>query len=688
MKTKIQIALLPALFLATLDPFAAGLPTPAPQDAVRSRPSVERAADLLAVEGPANAPGVAILGELDAGGALTDARRFAFVADDAGRAEVRLPAASRRPGTHLRVVWFRADGTVRGQRPLTELPLELVLPAAGDLRIVAASETFVELENASRGTIGGAGLRLVAGAAWVELPASLQIPAGARVRGALGAFDPRTDLRLEALPGAGALALSLADGSGSVLDTWRPAALAATGAALGTTTSAEHLPGAGSATGTLAQEDLPDANFTDSNGDGIDGDVNRAIFVDALSGSPTGSGTRNDPLLDLQAAIDLAAATPGRDHVYVSRGTYAGVGGGAIALAEGVSVWGGYDAARKWRRSASYTTTFTSTVPEPDGLVGVRATGLVHAVTLGDVTVTTADAAGGALHNYGIKAYQTQALRLERVDVVAGAGGHGLTGQVLPGGGSAGGGNGGNGGSAPLLNGKAGSQGATGTNAGPAGGGGGSAGTAGGAGGTGHDGQFGSTGANGTPAGNQPSLLGSVLIVDGQGGAGKVGGTGSGAGGGGGGGASLFTSGGKGGKGGSGGAGGAYGAGGSAGGSSIALFVSASNVALVDGNLQAGDGGVGGMGGSRGSGTTGAPGQNGQTVGAAGNGGRGGRGGTGGPGGFGAGGGGGHTFAIVLGLAGTVQLDGTTLATGTPGAGGSSSGIAGFAGQAQTIEQL
>ena len=65
--------------------------------------------------------------------------------------------------------------------------------------------------------------------------------------------------------------------------------------------------------------DKPDDNFIDSNCDGIDGDIEEAIFV-ATSGLNSNSGTSPDvPKATIQAGID-AAHSLGRDYVLVSEG--------------------------------------------------------------------------------------------------------------------------------------------------------------------------------------------------------------------------------------------------------------------------------------------------------------------------------------------------------------------------------
>jgi hypothetical protein len=109
------------------------------------------------------------------------------------------------------------------------------------------------------------------------------------------------------------------------------------------------MPAAGRVRPHCVKSDVPDLKFKDTNCDGIDGDVRRAVFV-APSGNDVNPGTVSRPLRSLQAAVQRAAAT-GRA-VYVQIGAY-DVGDG-LDLASGVSLYGGYNA--KWKRSATYRT--------------------------------------------------------------------------------------------------------------------------------------------------------------------------------------------------------------------------------------------------------------------------------------------------------------------------------------------
>jgi len=90
--------------------------------------------------------------------------------------------------------------------------------------------------------------------------------------------------------------------------------------------------------------DEPDPDFVDSNCDGIDGDASAAVFV-APSGSDAAVGSMAEPVRTIARAISLAAAA-GKS-VYACNGVYdenVHLDGAAVSL------HGGYDCARGWRR--------------------------------------------------------------------------------------------------------------------------------------------------------------------------------------------------------------------------------------------------------------------------------------------------------------------------------------------------
>lgn len=426
--------------------------------------------------------------------------------------------------------------------------------------------------------------------------------------------------------------------------------------------------------------DVPDPSYLDTNCDGIDGDIARAVFV-SKSGSPANPGTMDEPLDSIQDAILLAAQDPARDHVYVAEGAWYDT----LVLADGVSVWGGYSDTNGWQRSGAYITILRANFPVAEGMVGIRGTSLQAPITLGSVRVETADSdPGTSMHNYGILLQYSANVRLEGVVVAPGEGGWGTAGQVGANGaagvnGKAGsasgvgggyttgpggtGGYGGNGGSVSGYNGAAGA----GSNPGNGGWGGDWTlpGSSGGSGGNG------SNGPSGSPPSNAVSISGGVLLVNGLGTGGGKGVSGSGGGGGGGGGGNVFFyTGCGGGSGGSGGGSGNGGFPGTPGGTSVGLLL-ADSVAHLEGcTILAGDGGWGGSGGAAGLGGKGGNGGAGGQQSGLPSGGKGGNGGAGGNGSLGAGGGGGHAYGIVIGPTSSATLSSSSIVLGSEGLGG------------------
>ena len=416
-------------------------------------------------------------------------------------------------------------------------------------------------------------------------------------------------------------------------------------------------------------EDLPDTESVDSNCDGIDGDIARALFVDLVDGSSSGAGTMADPLSDLQFAIDLAAATPGKDHVYVS----ADIAFGPIYLSDGISVWGGFDPDAGWSRSSGIQTAilnlFISGTSE--GYVGVYGANIHSPTVFADFEVEVWGGGfllqTGGTHAIGMHMYQVSALTLERVTVTAayaslgnggasvgngtsnytgGNGGSGGTSSSLPGSGSTGGGSscglGGFGGlgGAPYFNGFTGVTGVVGL-----------------------PGAWASATSFGTP-----SISGTRLVMGGTGNNGSSGCKGGAGGGGGGGGyAWPVGNGGNGGKGGSGGKAGLGGKGGKPAGCSVALMLVSSDVTVLDSALVAHDAGLGGTPGSSSAGTGGSGGSSGQVLSGLPDGGQGGPGASGGIGGFSSPGASGHCYAVLASSGSHAELLSTTLQATDPG---------------------
>lgn len=452
----------------------------------------------------------------------------------------------------------------------------------------------------------------------------------------------------------------------------------------------------------------PPGDGIDTNCDGIDGDASRVIFV-AFQGDNQNPGSATHPKATIQAGIDTAAGTAGKDRVYVSEGTYVE----KVTLANGISVYGSYSFQRNWERDASYLTQILVADVSGGKMIGVEGSFLLAATTFNSITVETTGSSQAGVSSYAFYCITCPGLSIENCVLRAGnagpgtGGSDGTTGAAgSPGsrgedgacdsqsnwgdGGDGGtsscgraGGNGGRGGS-ETDDGTNGLTGAGGTPGGSGGSGGdpgqnGTDGTAGTAGSAGSDGNGGSGG----------SLAGGYWQSD-SGGDGAVGNPGNGGGGGGGGGGQggLLVIDGGGGGGGGGGAGGCAGGlatGGSGGGGSFGLLLIDSTGVALEGNIiESGDGGVGGPGGTGGSGGTGgARGDRGTAdcSGEVGYGGYGGRGGDGGRGGHGGGAAGGPSYGVYLDST-SVDLGSNTISFGSGGSGGSSPGNNGATGAA------
>jgi len=131
-------------------------------------------------------------------------------------------------------------------------------------------------------------------------------------------------------------------------------------------------------------EDLPDPDLEDTNCDGLDGDIDDAIFVHPDFGQDFFSGSPALPKRTLQAAID-EAANQGKSQILVSEGTYAE----ALELAPGVGVYGRYVFLGGWTRHAPGLQRAEILAPEA---VAVHAEGIGAATTLAGLRIRAAEA--------------------------------------------------------------------------------------------------------------------------------------------------------------------------------------------------------------------------------------------------------------------------------------------------------
>ena len=471
--------------------------------------------------------------------------------------------------------------------------------------------------------------------------------------------------------------------------------------------------------------DMPDNGFLDANCDEIDGDIVRAIFV-AGGGLDSNPGTMLLPKRTVQAGINAAFSSPTKDHVYVSVGDY----DEQILLRDGISVFGGYDAADGWSRASDHTV-----IVDSPATVAVVADGISSPTRVGWLTIRSSDASDAGDPAYGVKAVNSTGLVVEYCSVQSGGGadgddgteggpGEGYTGNPgmrgddgdsgceygchcsplcacgscsMPGVGVRGTNShcsrhGGNGGSPGGYT-SSGLQGQPGVGGAPGGGGG----PATCSGDRGHNGTDGtspsfSTSWNGAAGNGDGSIPGTDWVAS-DGSDGTRGTHGGGAGGGGGGGGDCSEScldgwctsyGGAGGGGGAGGCGGYHGTMGTGGGGAFAIFLVNSSVEVRNCQISTGGGGNGGQGRSGGAGGQGGPGGSGgaqESTDQGGFGGNGGTGGTGAQGGAGGGGGGGPSIGIARYGSSTLTESGNTYSLGSAGNGGNSPGNSGANGR-------
>jgi hypothetical protein len=169
--------------------------------------------------------------------------------------------------------------------------------------------------------------------------------------------------------------------------------------------------------------DTPDDGFVDSNCDGIDGDVNHAIFVDVVSGNDGNLGTMKAPVKTISWGQTLASHQ-GKD-VYVSKGTYL-----PVTLVAGVNLYGGYDAASNWQRASGNVTTITGGSPAID------ASGITSATTVALFTVVGSNAPSGTpgASSYGVRVVSSTGLvTLHQLTITAGNGSDGANASIANG---------------------------------------------------------------------------------------------------------------------------------------------------------------------------------------------------------------------------------------------------------------
>ncbi len=170
-----------------------------------------------------------------------------------------------------------------------------------------------------------------------------------------------------------------------------------------------------------AGPDEPDEAFTDSNCDGIDGDVTAAVFVSPV-GSDGAAGTPSEPVATLVKAVALAA-DQGKS-VYVCNGDYPEnvvLDGKAPA-----GIHGGYDCTNGWRR------VLDRAVVNPPSGVPITVTGVAAPLVLDRLALRAADAQEAGGSSIAAVVAGSPGVRFLRAELSAGNAANGTNGALVP----------------------------------------------------------------------------------------------------------------------------------------------------------------------------------------------------------------------------------------------------------------
>ena len=167
--------------------------------------------------------------------------------------------------------------------------------------------------------------------------------------------------------------------------------------------------------------DSLDADSIDSNCDGLDGDISRAIFVDAAAGDDSAAGTPVAPVQTIGAGL-AAASAGGNSHVYVAGGVYEE----QVTLVDSISIWGGFSAGETWSRQGTNVTEIAYSIPSSP-MIAISGEDISGTTVVGDLLIRTSSAPEEA-SNYAIHCHVSTGLVLERNVIIAGNGGAGING--------------------------------------------------------------------------------------------------------------------------------------------------------------------------------------------------------------------------------------------------------------------
>jgi len=162
--------------------------------------------------------------------------------------------------------------------------------------------------------------------------------------------------------------------------------------------------------------DLPDDDFEDSNCDGVDGDLARAVFV-SPDGDDAGDGSPVAPLRTLKYAVERAANT-GKD-VYLCQGTFREA---VFQHGMGANLYGGYTCGSEVVRTGELAR-IESPARLPSKLEGVP-----EPVVIDRVSFTAADAQGPGESSVAVVVSHSQSVTFSHCEVKSGSGAAGIEG--------------------------------------------------------------------------------------------------------------------------------------------------------------------------------------------------------------------------------------------------------------------
>jgi hypothetical protein len=182
-----------------------------------------------------------------------------------------------------------------------------------------------------------------------------------------------------------------------------------------------------------SDEDAP-GDGVDANCDGVDGVLDELVFVDPSAAEGSGDGSKGSPFPSLAEAISAVEDDANKPYVLVAGGTLPE----AVDVADGVSIYGGYDAAEWTDPSATETIiepeqapSPTATDPDPEHFVTVSAENISSTTVLSGLTIRGIDAENAApgSSTYAVVADQSPGLEIHDSVIEGGRAARGKDGE-------------------------------------------------------------------------------------------------------------------------------------------------------------------------------------------------------------------------------------------------------------------